>query len=200
MHGGTQQAGGRMTAAEIECQVCGASNPRTAERCRSCGARLAELTRELSDEEIFARRNQPDGFEWRWVLISFGLFIAMAVVVLGLLPMIIPAYDPQGFPGIMITIALWFIGATAINFVSPGKTFLEPPVGGFLAAIPTMTYLSSTADVYKLSMAAYILGALMAAMMALMGAFIGNLLRAEQAPRPPRRSRRPKSRGLARPQ
>lgn len=188
-----------MAAAEIECQVCGAKNPRSAERCRSCGARLAELTRELSDEEIFARRNQPDGFEWRWVFISFAVFLGMAAVVLGLLPLIIPAYDPQGFPGIMIAIGLWFIGATAINYVSPGKNFLEPPVGGLLAAIPTMAYLSSIADVYKLSMAAYILGALMAAMMALMGAFIGNLLRAEQAPSPRRRSKRPRSQGFAKP-
>ncbi|MBT8470140.1 MAG: hypothetical protein KJN97_15445 [Deltaproteobacteria bacterium] len=189
-----------MAAEEIECHVCGASNPKVSERCRSCGARLSELASELSEEEVYARRHQPDEFELRWVSISFGLFLVMAALALALLPLIISAYDPQGFPGIMIVIILWFIGAAAINYLSPGKTFLEPPVGGFLAAIPTMVYLSSIADVYQLSTGAYVLGVLMATMMALMGAFVGNLLKGDDdkpAPKKnrskPRRSRRPKA-------
>ena len=107
--------------------------------------------------------------------------------------MIIPAYDPQGFPGIAITIVLWFVGAAAINYVSPGKNFIEPPVGGLLAAIPTMIYLSSIADVYRLSDGAYVLGTLMATMMALMGAFVGNLLRGDQPLRTAGESRTPGS-------
>lgn len=186
-----------MAADEIECHVCGATNAKGTERCRSCGARLTELLVELSEEEAHARRNQPDGFEVRWVAISFGLFIVMAAIILGLLPLIIPPYDPQGFSGIMIAIVLWFVGAAVVNYLSPGKNFLEPPVGGFLAAIPTMAYLSSIADVYQLSMGAYVLGALMATMMALMGAFVGNQLKSGGAPRPvaPKRkknTRRPK--------
>ena len=153
------------------------------ERCHSCGARLSELLAELTEEEAHARRNQPDAFELRWVAISFGLFLVMGALTLGLLPLIVPPYDPQGFPGIVITIVLWFIGAAAINYFSPGKNFLEPPVGGLLAAIPTMAYLSSIADVYQLSIGAYILGALMATMMALMGAFVGNLVRNGDTPR-----------------
>ncbi|MGB3053077.1 MAG: hypothetical protein WBB42_18890 [Polyangiales bacterium] len=189
-----------MAAEEIECHVCGASNPKVSERCRSCGARLSELASELSEEELYARRNQPDEFELRWVFISFGLFLVMAALALALLPLIISAYDPQGFAGIVIIIILWFVGAGVINYVSPGKNFIEPPVGGFLAAIPSMVYLSSIADVYQLSTGAYVLGVLMATMMALMGAFVGNLLRSdEQKPQPkskrsrPRRSRRPKA-------
>jgi hypothetical protein len=189
-----------MAAEEIECHVCGASNPKVSERCRSCGARLSELASDLSEEEVYARRHQPDEFEPRWVFISFGLFLVMAALAVALLPLIISAYDPQGFPGIVIVIILWFIGAGAINYFSPGKNFLEPPVGGFLAAIPTMVYLSSIADVYQLSTGAYVLGVLMATMMALMGAFVGNLLRSDdEKPVPknkrprPRRSRRPKA-------
>jgi len=186
-----------MAAEEIECHVCGTSNPKDSERCRSCGARLSELASELTEEELYARRHQPDGFELRWVFISFGLFLVAAALALALLPLVIPIYDPQGFAGIVITITLWFLGAAAINYISPGKNFLEPPVGGLLAAIPTMIFLSSIADVYQLSSGAYVLGALMATMMALMGAFVGNLLRGDQ-PRPqPRkknkRSRRPKA-------
>lgn len=184
-----------MAADEIECHVCGALHPRGTERCRSCGARLSELLSELTEGEVYARRNQPDKFEVRWVAISFGLFLVMAALALALLPLLIPPYDPQGFAGIVITIILWFVGAAAINYVSPGKKFLEPPAGGFLAAIPTMTYLSNIADVYQLSVGAYILGALMATMMALMGAFVGNLLRNSDAPKPKpkKNSRRPKA-------
>ena len=183
-----------MAAEQIECHVCGAENARGTERCQSCGARLSELAAELTEEELYARRHQPDEFELRWVFISFGLFLVAAALALALLPMVIPTYDPQGFPGIMITIVLWFVGAAAINYVSPGKKFLEPPVGGLLSAIPTMVYLSSIADVYQLSGGAYVLGALMATMMALMGAFVGNLLRGDQ-PKPARTkkgSKRPK--------
>ena len=141
-----------MAADEIECHVCGARNARGTERCQSCGAKLSELAAELTEEELYARRHQPDEFELRWVFIAFGLFLVLAAVALALLPMVIPSYDPQGFPGIVITIALWFFGAGAINYFTPGKKFLEPPVGGLLAAIPTMIYLSSVADVYQLSL------------------------------------------------
>jgi hypothetical protein len=184
-----------MAVEEIECHVCGSGNPKGSERCRSCGARLSELASELSKEELYARRHQPDGFEIRWVFISFGLFLVMAALALALLPLLIPMYDPQGFAGIVITIVLWFGGAAAINYLSPGKNFLEPPVGGLLAAIPTMVFLSSIADVYQLSVGAYVLGTLMATMMALMGAFVGNLLRADrEKPQPQKkRSRRPKA-------
>jgi hypothetical protein len=184
-----------MAAEEIECQVCGAGNPGGTERCRSCGARLTEVVAELTEEELYARRYQPDGFEVRWVFIAFGLFLGMAALALALLPLVIPMYDPQGFPGIVITIVLWFIGAAAINYVSPGKNFLEPPVGGALAAIPTMIFLSSIADVYQLSPGAYVLGTLMATMMALMGAFVGTLLRGDQPKERPaqKRSGRPKA-------
>ena len=183
-----------MAAGQIECHVCGAGNDSGTERCQSCGAKLSELAAELTEEELYARRHQPDEFELRWVFISFGLFLVASALVLALLPLLIPPYDPQGFPGIMITIVLWFVGAAAINYISPGKKFLEPPVGGLLAAIPTMFYLSRIADVYQLSDGAYVLGALMATMMALMGAFVGNLLRGDRAPGAPKKDKRKESR------
>jgi hypothetical protein len=187
-----------MAAEEIECHVCGAGNPNDSGRCRSCGARLHEVAAELSEEELYARRHQPDEFELRWVFIAFGLFLVMAALALALLPLIIPMYDPQGFAGIVITIILWFIGAAVINYLSQGKNFLEPPVAGLLAAIPTMVFLSSIADVYQLSTGAYVLGALMATMMALMGAFVGNLLRGDQE-KPQRKNEHSKRRRPGRP-
>ena len=47
-----------------------------------------------------------------------------------------------------------------------------------------MFFLSSIADVYKLSTWAYVLGALMATMMALMGAFVGNVLKGDRPNKP----------------
>ena len=110
-----------MAADEIECHVCGARNARGTERCQSCGAKLSELAAELSEEELYARRHQPDEFELRWVFIAFGLFLVLAALALALLPLVISTYDPQGFPGIVITIALWFFGAAAINYLTPGQ-------------------------------------------------------------------------------
>lgn len=186
-----------MASDQIECHVCGAGNPRGVERCHACGARLSELASELTEAELYARRNQPDEFELRWVFISFGLFLLLAALALALLPLIITTYDPQGFAGIAITIVLWFLGAAAINYLSPGKNFIEPPIGGLLAAIPTMFFLSSIADVYQLSTGAYVLGVLMATMMALMGAFVGNLLRGDRPKArpsaPKRKSGRPEA-------
>lgn len=178
-------------ADENICGVCGADNKPNAERCASCGAKIMHLVAELSQAELHARRHQQDSFQWRWVSISFVLLLLMSAVAFLVLPAVIGAYDPQGFPGIVIVIALWFIGAAAINFISTDKTFLEPPVGGILAAFPTMWFLSSIADVYQLSMMAYVIGGSMAVMMALMGAFVGNVLRGDQEPRPRRSSRRP---------
>lgn len=168
-----------MAAEEIICGICGASNDVEAERCRSCGARIIQFSQELSEEELYARRHQQDTFEWRWVAISFALLLGLAALAIVLLPLVISAYDPQGFAGIMIVIALWFAGSAIVAFMSPDKTFLEPPVGGMIAVVPTMMYLSAIADVYQLSMVAYLTGASMAVMMALMGAFVGERIKGD---------------------
>ena len=112
-----------MAAEEIECHVCGTGNPKDSERCRSCGARLSELASELTEEELYARRHQPDGFELRWVFISFGLFLVAAALALALLPLIIPVYDPHCFAGIMITLTLCFLGAAPPTYVFPVYLF-----------------------------------------------------------------------------
>ena len=186
-----------MAAEEIECHVCGAGNPKDSERCRSCGARLSELASELTEEELYARRHQPDGFELRWVFISFGLFLVDGGARLGAPAAADPVVRPAGLCRHRHHHHPLVSRRGAINYVSPGKNFLEPPVGGLLAAIPTMIFLSSIADVYQLSTGAYVLGTLMATMMALMGAFVGNLLRGDHESRSPRRSaqrrRRPKA-------
>jgi len=45
-----------MAAEEITCPMCGFTNPATAERCHSCGARVEALATTYTDDEAYARR------------------------------------------------------------------------------------------------------------------------------------------------
>ncbi|MEM7448751.1 MAG: zinc ribbon domain-containing protein [Myxococcota bacterium] len=158
---------------QIVCAVCGAKNPANAKRCNSCGARIEEIRSEYEDDELLARQNQQDGFEWKWVFISFSIYMLLQTVILGVLPLVIDAYDPQGLPGLLISAGLWFLGGIIVGMISPGKTFFEPAVGAMIAVLPTIAYLWWIADVYELSMLAYITGGLLGVMVTLPGAFLG---------------------------
>lgn len=163
-----------MAADEIVCTICGAKNQAHAERCISCGARLDALgARELTDEEEYERRHQQDTFEWKWVFMSFGIYMVLQAIVLIGLQRVIPTYDPQGLPGLLISAGVWFFGGILIGAISPGKTFMEPAVGALLAVAPTSWYLNHIADVFKLSPMAYVVGGLLGVMMTLFGAFLG---------------------------
>ena len=160
----------------ISCAVCGASNPATSPRCASCGARLEELTRDLTEDEEAARRYQQETFEWKWVLIAFVLDMILGALVFAGLPLVISTYDPQGSVGLAIAGCVWFVGAVIVGRLSPGKTFLEPPVGALLAVLPTLAYLDSIADVHELPKLAYVVGGLLGILATLMGAFVGEKL------------------------
>ncbi|GAB4200918.1 MAG: hypothetical protein OHK0013_12400 [Sandaracinaceae bacterium] len=158
----------------IVCHVCGFKNDPNAQRCVSCGARLEAVQVEYTAEEEAARANQQEGFSLLWVIAAFVVYVALQGVIIGLLPMVIPSYDPQGFPGLAISVAVWFVGGIAVGAVSPGKTFLEPAVGALVASIPTIVYLKwSTPDGFEPSLVAYIVGGLMGVMISLFGAFLG---------------------------
>lgn len=166
-----------MASNEIVCTVCGAKNEPTATRCTSCGARIDPLeAREYTAEEIQQRRYQQDTFSWKWTGVSVGVFLVLQGIVLGLLPMVVTSYDPQGLPGLLISAAVWFVGGIVVARFSPGKTFLEPAVAAALAVVPTLVYLNHIADVYKLSPLANIVGGLIGVMVTLLGSFIGEKL------------------------
>jgi hypothetical protein len=162
-----------MATDDIVCTVCGAKNPGEIQRCRSCGARLEALAADGLDDEELQRGNQQEGFEWKWVGIAFGIYMVMQTLFLVALYYAIPPYDPQGLPGLAISAGVWFLGGVIVGAVSPGKTFLEPPVAAALSAIPTVLWLSYIADVDQLSALAYIVGGLMGVMITLFGAFLG---------------------------
>lgn len=162
-------------AAEITCPMCGFKNPADRERCQSCGARVEALSASQSDDEAYARRYQQDDFEWKWALIATAVFSALQGVTLGVLPLIIRAFDPQGLSGLMLSVPISFVGGVIMGAVSPGKTFVEPAVGAMLASVPMIAIIASItpSGAFEPTLLAYVICATMGIMMALFGAFLG---------------------------
>ena len=167
-----------MAAKEIVCAMCGFKNAANLARCVSCGAKLeAHSAVDYTEEEAAARRHQQETFEWKWALMAFGIYLVLQVLVIGLLPLVISSYDPQGLAGLGISVAVWFIGGTVVGFVSPGKTFIEPAVGALIAVVPTVGYLMFiTPEGFEPTFLAYLIGGLIGAMISLFGAFLGEKL------------------------
>ena len=165
-------------AAEITCPMCGFKNPADRERCQSCGARVESLGGSYHDDDSRVRRYQQDDFEWKWALIATGVFSVLQGVTLGVLPKIISAFDPQGLPGLMLSVPVAFVGGVIMGVVSPGKTFVEPAVGAMLATVPMIAIISAiTPDgAFEPTLLAYVICATMGIMMALFGAFLGEKL------------------------
>ncbi len=165
-------------AKEIICTICGAKNDPASKRCTSCGAKVdpLDMGRELSEQEKHDRRYQQDSFDFKWAAISFAIFAVLQLIALVLLPMVIDSYDPQGLPGLLISAAVWFVGGALVGLVSPGKTFIEPGVGALIAVVPTLIYLNSIADVYRLSLLANVVGGMIGVMVTLLGGFLGEKL------------------------
>jgi hypothetical protein len=165
-----------MAAQDIICSVCGSKNPASAKRCASCGAKIEPLGEGLlTPEEQAAKRYQQEGFLWKWAFVTFAIDFVLAAIVLVALRFVLSSagYDPQGLPGIMIMVAIWFFGGTLVGVVSPGKTFLEPAVGALLAMLPTVGWLIYIDEVATLSFPAYLVSGLIGVMVALIGAFLG---------------------------
>jgi hypothetical protein len=169
-----------MAADDIVCPVCGAKNPGNIERCRSCGARIEAGTQGVSDEELEGPRHQQDTFEWKWVGVAFGIYFVLQAIVLAVLPAVIYAYDPQGLPGMLISMAIWFVGGAVVGVISPGRTFIEPAIGAMFAAVPTMLWLRHIADVHQQPLYAYVFAGVMGVMVTLFGAFLGELVQGQR--------------------
>lgn len=165
----------------IICHVCGFKNAGDAERCVSCGARIDEIGVSLSDEERARRSGTQSGFDFRWGVISFVVYIALQAIALIALPMAIDAYDPQGFDALLVSFIVWFTGGTIVGWLSPGKTFLEPAFGALLALVPTIYWIIQTTPGappelelgFQLSPLSYMIGGLIGVMLSLFGAFLG---------------------------
>ena len=163
-----------MAEREITCPMCGFKNPDSAERCRSCGAKVEELSAGHSTEDAYERRYQQEHFDWKWAVRAAGVYLAAQLVILVGLPYVISTFDPQGLPGLLISVAVWFVGGIVVGIVSPGKTYIEPAIGALIAVIPTVSYLAiTTPDGFQPTLLAYIVTGLLGIMIALFGAFLG---------------------------
>jgi hypothetical protein len=157
--------------------MCGFKNPESIERCRSCGAKVEELSSTYSDEDGNERRYQQDNFEWKWAIRSAIAFLAAQIVILVGLPFAISTFDPQGLAGLLISVGIFLLGGVGVGVISPGKTFLEPAVGALIAVIPTASYLAVTTPAgFQPTLLAYIVAGSLGVMLALFGAFLGEKL------------------------
>ena len=109
-----------MAEREITCPMCGFANPESAERCRSCGAKVEELSSSYSTEDAYERRYQQEHFDWMWAVRAAGVYLAAQLVILVGLPYVISTFDPQGLPGLLISVAVWFVGGIVVGIISPG--------------------------------------------------------------------------------
>jgi len=159
----------------VTCPMCGFENQAGATRCVSCGAKIEAFgAGEYTEDEAIARRFEQEDFEWKWAGIACGVYLAMQAVFLIILPLLISSFDPQGLPGLGISVVIWFFGGMVMGVISPGKTFLEPAVGAAIAALPTIAYQRAiTPEGFQPSMLAYIVTGLLGIMISLFGAFIG---------------------------
>ena len=157
-------------------------NKSTATRCGSCGARLEQFNTQLTAEEIRAARYQQRGFSWAWVGFSLATYLVLQIITLGLLPMVISQYDPQGFAGILISAGVWFVGGGIIGFVSPDKTFFEPVVAALIAVFPTIFWLMQISDVHQVSMLSGIVGGMLGVMITIFGSFLGEYFQGPSEP------------------
>ena len=133
----------------IVCPSCGFRNspPPANHRCGSCGAKMEALGRGIrTREEELERRYQQEGFNLTWMLISLIVQgVLTAALVIGL-PMVVTIFDFEGGNGMLVTIPVWFLGGLLVGLISPGRTFIEPVVASFCAAIPTVFYSGPQPD------------------------------------------------------
>ena len=163
-----------MATQEITCPMCGFKNRADAGRCHSCGAKVEALSALYTAEEEHKKRYQQEDFEWRWALVAFAVYLTAQALVLGLLPLVIFPFDPQGGEALLVSMAVWFFGGIVVGVVSPGKTFIEPAAGASLAVLPTIVFIAfRTPAGFQPTILAYIVGALLGVMLALLGAFVG---------------------------
>jgi len=167
----------------VLCAVCGARNEPTRQRCTACGARLGDLDEQGSVVGSDQGSKPPENIAWRWVGLAALGYAAAQALLLVVLPRVLPAYDPQGMAGLLLVVAVWAAGGVWFGAVAPAKTYFEPAIAAMLTALPSLAYLMHVSDVYELPPLAYLVAALLGAMVTVLGAVLGDRLRAPSRPR-----------------
>jgi len=171
---------------KVICPSCGFANtpPLANNRCVSCGARIEDVKRVLSRQEELERRYQQEGFSLTWMLISLIVQgVLTAALVIGL-PMVVTLFDFEGGNGMLVTIPVWFLGGLLVGLISPGRTFIEPVVASFCAAIPTVFYLVRSQTVRTMPTFMYVIMATIGVLFTLIGSYIGERIQLGPPPKP----------------
>jgi hypothetical protein len=159
------------------CTACGSRNQPGSARCAACGAVLDPHAGMGEDEEGHTRTQMQETFQWKWVWVSLAVNLGAQLVALVVLPRVVPAYDPQGLAGLLVSGGVWFACALMVSLISPGKTLIEPGVGALLAVGPTLSYLTwITPEGLQPSLYAYVVTAVLGVMSSFVGAFFGDQL------------------------
>ncbi len=159
---------------QVQCFICGASNDAHLARCGSCGASLDAGMAELSGAiEAPTGGLYQETFSWRAVVVSAVALLVLVTFVLALLPAVVAGFDPQGFYGVLIAAAIYFLVALIVANRSSVATLVEPAVAALAVVVPTLFYLSYISDVHHISMLTHFFGGALMVLVALFGAIIG---------------------------
>lgn len=125
------------------------------------------------DDQELDQRNHRHGFSIVWTLLSVIVQLTLtAAVVIGL-PMVMHSLDLEGSHGIYTCVAIWFVGGMLIGLISPGRTFVEPVIGAFVVAVPTVYYLVVTQTVRTMPTFMYVIIGIVGLLFAFVGAYSG---------------------------
>ncbi len=159
---------------QIQCFICGASNDAHLARCGSCGASLDAGMADLSGAiEAPSGGIYQETFSWRAVAVSAVALLVLVSFALGLLPALVASFDPQGFYGVLIAAAIYFLVALVVANRASVATLVEPAVAALAVVVPTLLYLGYISDVHRLSMLTHFFGGALMVLVALFGAIIG---------------------------
>lgn len=117
-------------------------------------------------------------FSWKWVLISMAVFMAVELILGGLIGQVLLGRYMSISLGFMLQGLLhlisFFIGGVIVGLISPGIRIQEPAVGAFLSvALMLSLSLFTPYSFIRFSLFKMILGGVVAFCLALAGAKIG---------------------------
>jgi len=170
----------------VTCSSCGFKNPPNPKggRCGSCGASFDRVSLTPSRPSGEINRYQQEGFSLTWMLIGLGIQAILTTAIVIGLPMVVPIFDFEGWHGMLVSIAVWFLGGLLTGLISPGKTFVEPFVATILVAIPAVIYLIDSQTVRTMPSFMYVIMAALGVLFGLIGAYTGERIQMGPPPKP----------------
>jgi len=168
----------------VTCSSCGHKNPPSPSggRCASCGAALDRPS--LAPRSGSEGRYQQVGFSVVWMLIALGIQAILTTAIVIGLPMVVPIFDFEGWHGMLVSIAVWFLGGMLTGLISPGKTFIEPFVATILVAVPSVFYLVDSQTVRTMPTFMYVIMSALGVLFGLIGAYTGERIQMGPPPKP----------------